>query len=121
MKLTQVKGNTWVLEGFELIPLYRLDNNKCILLDTGLEQEREDIENTLLEAGLTPAGILCSHAHIDHAGNNRYFQEKYRIPVALTAREAGMCASILSLKCYFLLLPPTWWSGSPPTWSTLPT
>ena len=60
MKLTQVKGNTWVLEGFELIPLYRLDNNKCILLDTGLEQEREDIENTLLEAGLTPAGILCS-------------------------------------------------------------
>ena len=54
MKLTQVKGNTWVLEGFELIPLYRLDNNKCILLDTGLEQEREDIENTLLEAGLTP-------------------------------------------------------------------
>ena len=32
MKLTQVKGNTWVLEGFELIPLYRLDNNKCILL-----------------------------------------------------------------------------------------
>lgn len=80
MKLTQVKGNTWVLEGFELIPLYRLDNNKCILLDTGLEQEREDIENTLLEAGLTPAGILCSHAHIDHAGNNRYFQEKYRIP-----------------------------------------
>ncbi|EGJ46352.1 hypothetical protein HMPREF0866_01371 [Ruminococcaceae bacterium D16] len=106
MKLTQVKGNTWVLEGFELIPLYRLDNNKCILLDTGLEQEREDIENTLLEAGLTPAGILCSHAHIDHAGNNRYFQEKYHIPVALTAREAGMCASVLSLKCYFLLLPP---------------
>ena len=105
MKLTQVKGNTWVLEGFELIPLYRLDN-KCILLDTGLEQEREDIESTLLEAGLTPAGILCSHAHIDHAGNNRYFQEKYRIPVALTAREAGMCASVLSLKCYFLLLPP---------------
>lgn len=54
MKLTQVKGNTWVLEGFELIPLYRLENNKCILLDTGLEQEREDIENTLLEAGLPP-------------------------------------------------------------------
>jgi len=106
MKLTQVKGNTWVLEGFELIPLYRLENNTCILLDTGLKDEREDIENSLLEAGLTPAGILCSHAHIDHAGNNRYFQEKYHIPVALTAREAGMCASILSLKCYFLLLPP---------------
>ena len=60
MKLTQVKGNTWVLEGFELIPLYRLENNTCILLDTGLQEEREDMENTLREAGLTPAGILCS-------------------------------------------------------------
>lgn len=106
MKLTQVKGNTWVLEGFELIPLYRLENNTCILLDTGLKEEREDIENTLLQAGLTPAGILCSHAHIDHAGSNRYFQEKYHISVALTVQEAGMCASLLSLKCYFLLLPP---------------
>ena len=36
MKLTQVKGNTYVLEGEELIPLYILDNGKCILLDTGL-------------------------------------------------------------------------------------
>ena len=106
MELIQIKGNTWVAEAMEYIPFYKLDDSRCILLDTGLEQEREDIENTLLEAGLTPAGILCSHAHIDHAGNNRYFQEKYRIPVALTAREAGMCASILSLKCYFLLLPP---------------
>ncbi len=36
MKLTQVKGNTWVLEGLEFIPLYRLDDRRCILLDTGL-------------------------------------------------------------------------------------
>ena len=36
MNVRQIKGNTWVLEGFELIPLYRLENNTCILLDTGL-------------------------------------------------------------------------------------
>ena len=106
MKLTQVKGNTWVLEGLEFIPLYRLDGGRCILLDTGLAQEREELEQALLDHGLTPAGILCSHAHVDHGGNNRYFQEKYRIPVALTSREAGMCASLLTLKCYFLLLSP---------------
>lgn len=106
MKLTQVKGNTWVLEGFELIPLYKVDEGHCILLDTGLAQEREELEQALEEAGLTPVGILCSHAHVDHAGNNRYFQEKYGLPVALTAKEAGMCASLLSLKCYFLTLPP---------------
>ena len=106
MKLTQVKGNTWVLEGLEFIPLYRLDGGRCILMDTGLAQEREELEQTLLDHGLAPAGVLCSHAHVDHGGNNRYFQEKYHIPVALTSREAGMCASLLSLKCYFLLLSP---------------
>ena len=106
MDIRPIKGNTWVLEGMEWIPFYKLDERRCILLDTGLLGEREDLEQTLLDHGLTPAGILCSHAHVDHGGNNRYFQEKYQIPVALTAKEAGMCAGLLNLKCYFLMLPP---------------
>ena len=105
MKLTRVKENTYVLEGEELIPLYLLDNGKCILLDTGLLEEREDLENTLLEHGLTPAAVLCSHAHVDHCASNRYFQEKYGTKVWLTPEEAGLCRSLLSLKCYFITLP----------------
>jgi len=58
MKLTQVKGNTWVIEANELIPLYKLDDRRCVLLDTGLLEEREELESTLLEAGLTPAAEL---------------------------------------------------------------
>ncbi|MGI5962287.1 MAG: MBL fold metallo-hydrolase [Lawsonibacter sp.] len=106
MKLTQVKGNTWVAEGMELIPFYQLDRHHCILLDSGLHVEQEELEQALLGAGLTPVGILNSHAHVDHCGNNRYFQAKYGAQVALTAPEAGMCCSLLNLKCYFLLLPP---------------
>ncbi len=106
MNLTRIRGNTWVAEATEYIPFYRLAGGRCILLDSGLLEEREDLERSLLSAGLTPAGILCSHAHVDHCANNRYFQEKYGIPVALTAPEAGMCSSLLTLKCYFLLLPP---------------
>lgn len=106
MKLTQVKGNTWVIEANQFIPLYRLPENRCILLDSGLREEREALEETLLQAGLTPAGILCSHAHIDHCANNGYLQEKYGIPVALTAPEAGMCSNLLTLKCYMLMLTP---------------
>lgn len=106
MNLTQVKGNTWVIEANQLIPLYKLDGGRCILLDTGLLEEREELERTLLEAGLTPVRVLCSHAHVDHCANNGYFQEKYGTEIALTYPEAGMCASILNLKCYFLLLTP---------------
>lgn len=106
MKLTQILGNTWVIEANQFIPLYRLEENRCILLDTGLREEREELEQTLLQAGLTPAGILCSHAHVDHCANNGYLQEKYHIPVALTAPEAGMCSNLLTLKCYMLMLTP---------------
>ena len=106
MELTQVKGNTWVAEGMELIPLYKLDERRCVLLDTGLGEEREELEEALRSAGLTPAGVLCSHAHVDHCGNNRYFQETYGAQIALTGPEAGMCANLLTLKCYFLTLPP---------------
>ena len=106
MKLIQVKGNTYVLEGEELIPLYKVGEDKCILLDTGLLIERQDLEDSLLQNGLTPIGILSSHAHVDHCANNGYLQEKYHLPVALTWQEAGMCSSVMTLKCYFLTLTP---------------
>ena len=106
MKLTQVKGNTYVLEGWELIPLYKVDDTHCILLDTGLKAEREKLEAALAKHKLTPVGILSSHAHLDHAVNNRYFQEKYNIPVALPQGEAALCTSLFTLKCYYFMHAP---------------
>lgn len=106
MKLTQVKGNTWVIEANELIPIYILPDGGCVLMDTGLSKEREELEQTLKDAGLTPAAVLCSHAHVDHCANNEYFQKKYHIPVALSGPETGMASSILNLKCYRLLVSP---------------
>jgi len=106
MKLTQVKGNTWVIEANELIPIYILPDKSCVIIDTGLSKEREELEQTILDAGLKPAAVLCSHAHVDHCTNNEYFQKKYNIPVALSAPETGMASSILNLKCYRLLVSP---------------
>ncbi len=106
MQLTQVKGNTWVIEANQLIPLYKLDEHRCVLLDTGLLEEREALEETLAVNGLTPVRVLCSHAHVDHCANNGYFQKKYGAQIALTFPEAGMCSSLLTLKCYFLTLSP---------------
>ena len=64
MELEQVKDNTWVLKSWELIPVYRLDAHKCILLDTGLVEQREELQEALTNYGLEPVGVICSHAHI---------------------------------------------------------
>jgi glyoxylase-like metal-dependent hydrolase (beta-lactamase superfamily II) len=106
MKLTVVKRNTCDLEGEELIPLYKVGEDKCILLDTGLLIERQELEDSLHEYGLTPIGVLTSHAHVDHCANNGYLQEKYGTKIAMTFPEAGMCSTIMTLKCYFLTLTP---------------
>jgi len=106
VKLTQVKGNTYVLEGWELLPLYKTDDSHCILLDTGLKTEREEIDASLLEYGLTPVGILNTHAHTDHVMNNRHFREKYAIPAALPRGEAALCSSPPTLKCYYYMFSP---------------
>lgn len=42
MELERVKGNTWVLKSWELIPLYQVDDTRCILLDTGTVDQRRN-------------------------------------------------------------------------------
>ena len=70
MGLRQIKGDTWCLEGAELIPLVRLPGDKCVLLDSGHAYEGPALTAALEAAGLTPAGVFCSHVHVDHAVNN---------------------------------------------------
>ncbi len=101
MKTEHVKGNTWVMIDWEYIPYYKVDDRHCILLDTGTWEQREDLENTLLEQGLTPVGILGSHAHIDHMGSFAYLQEKYGATLALTLGEAGQIFSHMGLQLQY--------------------
>jgi hypothetical protein len=65
-----------------------------------LDKIRSRIELTLEQAGLTPAGVLCTHSHYDHAGNASYFQKKYHIPVAMPLGEAEQCRTEFAVKSY---------------------
>lgn len=103
MELKQAKGNTWYLEDWQLIPLYKVDEHRCILLDVGMTDQRQAVEDCLRDAGLTPIGILCSHAHNDHSSNCRYFQQTYHIPVAMPMGEAALCCIEGNLKAYYFM------------------
>ena len=101
MELRQIKGDTWCMEGAELIPLVRLPGDKCVLLDSGHAFEGEALTAALEGAGLTPLGVFCSHAHVDHAGNNHYLRRRYGAKLCLPAGEAALSANLTMYKAVY--------------------
>lgn len=118
METQHVLGNTWVFKSWELIPFYKVDEHHCILLDTGLNDQREDLEESLQREGLTPVGVICSHAHIDHMGNVAYLKEKYGTQLAMSLGEAGHQMSYLGLNITNYLMSPEDVVASPPLHGT---
>ena len=103
MEIRTIRGSTAYLDGPQLIGLYITDESHCILLDCGPAALREEIESTLAEAGLTPIGVIATHAHFDHFGNAAYFQQKYGIPVAISFGEAELCRTFPAIKSHLFV------------------
>jgi len=103
MEIKQIKGNTFCIDtGMSTLPFYKINDEEIILLDTGWEKgERDGIEELLNENKFKVVGILNSHAHIDHIGNNAYFKKKYNSIIAMPAYEAHVCSSAVNLKVYY--------------------
>jgi glyoxylase-like metal-dependent hydrolase (beta-lactamase superfamily II) len=62
-----------------IVPIGR--GNECFLIDPGLDSEL--IENVLLQSGLRPSCVFCTHGHFDHIGSSSFFQKKYSTEVFL--------------------------------------
>lgn len=62
-----------------------------LLVDTGLDSpENRAVWDQLFSGpfkGETPAGIYCSHYHVDHAGLAGYLAERWRTPVFMSYEE----------------------------------
>ena len=102
MKIKKIKGNTFCIDtGMTYIPFYKINDEEIILLDSGWIKEREGIDKLLKENNFKVVGILCSHAHIDHIGNNTYLKGKYNSIIAMSSYEALVCSSTVNLKVYY--------------------
>ncbi|MBV7275559.1 MBL fold metallo-hydrolase [Clostridium sp. PL3] len=103
MEILRVKGNTFCIDtGMTYIPFYKINNNEIIMLDSGWATgEREGIDKLLEENNFKVSCILCSHAHVDHVGNNDYLKKKYNCTIAMPAYGALICSSAANLKLFY--------------------
>jgi len=103
MQIKEIKGNTFCIDtGMTYIPFYKINDEEIIMLDSGWAKgEREGINELMEKNSFKVVGIICSHAHIDHIGNNAYLKKKYNCIIAMSAYEALVCSSTVNLKVYY--------------------
>lgn len=103
MEIMQIKGSTFCIDtGMSYIPFYKINDEEIIMLDSGWAKgEREGIDELLKKNNFKVAGIINSHAHIDHIGNNAHLKQKYNSIIAMPVYEALVCSSTVNLKVYY--------------------
>lgn len=102
MQIIHVTGNTYCIDTGELyIPYYKINDQEIILLDTGRNTDREGLDEVLAANHYQVKGIICSHGHIDHAGNAAYLKAKYQCPLAMPKSEAIICQNLQHLKMFY--------------------
>lgn len=103
MEIKEVLGRTFCIDtGMTYIPFYKINDEEIIMFDSGwAEGEREGINEVLEKNKFKVVGIISSHSHIDHVGNNAYLKEKYNCVIAMPACEALICSSAVNLKIYY--------------------
>lgn len=70
-------------------------------MDSGPRFIREELNDYLIEHGITVRAVLCSHAHYDHTENNRFLQKKYGAEVIMSVYDAGVLYDTTALKSVF--------------------
>lgn len=103
MKIIEIKGNTFCINtGMTYIPFYKINKEEIIMLDSGWsEGEKKGIDELLSKNNFRVVAIICTHAHIDHVGNNAFLKKKYNCIIAMPTYEALICSSTVNLKLYY--------------------
>ena len=68
-------------------------DNKCIIIDPGLNEA--EIDQKILELKLEPVAILSTHGHFDHISSAYYYKKKYGIPHYMHAADMKLLKSAI--------------------------
>lgn len=91
LHLEQVKDNTWcIVTGYARIPLYRLDETRAIMIDSGLPQSWDELLALLEREKLEIVAVLTSHAHPDHVGNHRNLRDRFGTEIYMSRFSAAI-------------------------------
>ncbi|MPQ33002.1 MBL fold metallo-hydrolase [Clostridium estertheticum] len=103
MEIKKIKGNTFcITAGMTYIPFYKINEKEIIMLDSGWAKgQRQGIDELLEKNNFKVVAIICSHAHVDHIGNNTFLKNKFSCIIAMPAYEALVCSSVINLKLYY--------------------
>ncbi len=103
INVIRVKGNTYCFDTLKcLVPYYRIDDRRIIMLDSGVRYDREALVEEIEKQSLMPVAILTSHAHSDHVGNHVALREKYGTKIYLDSFSAATLQDHLSRNaCYY--------------------
>jgi len=72
---------------------FLVQDDSCILIDTGCPREEDRIEAALLKEGVRLADLkllLHTHAHFDHCGSTSELKKRASAPVAVHHRDAPL-------------------------------
>ncbi|SHG80719.1 Glyoxylase, beta-lactamase superfamily II [Thermosyntropha lipolytica DSM 11003] len=96
MKLEQVAGNTYYINFPSLIGVYVFPDGGCLLIDSGASSAfAQKAKKVLDDEGLRVEAIFNTHAHADHSGGNRFWQEAYGCDIYATPFEAAFMENAL--------------------------
>lgn len=92
-EVKHIRGNTYYFEAFTNVGIYRLDENRVVLID-GTDHKRmaKAVNNYLKSENLTVDTIICTHCHVDHICGNKDFYEKYGCKILCTEKEKPFIA-----------------------------
>lgn len=82
MVFKHLTENVWCILDKTNIGVIRYDDNKVILIDSGIDASSgEKILKILKEHGFEPTVVINTHFHTDHCGGNRFLKDRTGVKV----------------------------------------